>query len=182
VRSGAVLPALALAAAFCAGAASDAARAEPSFGEAIASAALAQVGITTHYDPAYTQLSYTGGDVPAERGVCTDVVIRALRAQHVDLQQLVHEDMRAHFAAYPREWGLRAPDRNIDHRRVLNLQTYFQRRGFALPLTREAGDYETGDIVAYTLPGGPPHIGVVAASRTSASSRQAALGAARGRS
>ncbi|HEU4429028.1 MAG TPA: DUF1287 domain-containing protein [Myxococcota bacterium] len=142
-----------------------AARAEAGLGERIASAALAQVGVTVVYDPAYTRLAYPGGDLPPERGVCSDVVIRALRAQRVDLQQLVHEDMRAHFSAYPQKWGLRAPDRNIDHRRVLNLQTYFRRRGLALPITRDARDYRTGDIVAYTLPGGLPHIGVVAASR-----------------
>ena len=133
---------------------------------AIGVGALGQVGVTVVYDPAYTRLSYPGGDVPPERGVCSDVVIRALRAQRVDLQQLLHEDMRAHFSAYPQKWGLRAPDRNIDHRRVPNLQTYFRRRGLALPITRDAGDYQTGDVVAYTLSGGLPQFGVVAASRS----------------
>jgi len=161
-----VLRATGLAAAIGVGALGHAALAEPSIGERIASAALGQVGVTVVYDPAYTRLSYPGGDVPPERGVCSDVVIRALRAQRVDLQQLLHEDMRAHFSAYPQKWGLRAPDRNIDHRRVPNLQTYFRRRGLALPITRDAGDYETGDVVAYTLPGGLSQFGVVAASRS----------------
>jgi hypothetical protein len=142
-------------------------RADAAFGERLAAAALAQVGVTLHYDPAYTRLDYPGGDVPLVRGVCSDVVIRALRRQGVDLQQLVHEDMRVSFAAYPKKWGLRRPDRNIDHRRVLNLQRYFERRGFARPITSNARDYATGDIVAYTLPGGLPHIGVVAAQRSS---------------
>ena len=147
------------------------ARAEPAFGERLAAAALAQVGVTLAYDPAYTRLAYPGGDVPAERGVCSDVVIRALRALSIDLQQLVHEDMRASFASYPQKWGLRGPDRNIDHRRVLNLQAYFARRGFALPITHEPRDYLTGDIVAYTLPGNLPHIGIVAARRAPDGSR-----------
>jgi uncharacterized protein YijF (DUF1287 family) len=148
-----------------------AAAADAAFEQRLAAAALAQVGVTLHYDPAYTKLAYPNGDVPLERGVCSDVVIRALRHQGADLQRLVHEDMRAHFAAYPRNWGLRRPDRNIDHRRVLNLQTYFARRGFALPITKDARDYATGDIVAYTLPGNLPHIGIVAARRTADGAR-----------
>src|SRR5688572_14592856 len=90
-------------------------------------AAHAQQGVTTRYDGRYVRLAYPGGDVPMDRGVCTDVVIRAYRALDIDLQQRVHEDMRAHFAAYPKLWGLRAPDRNIDHRRVPNLARYFER-------------------------------------------------------
>src|SRR3954463_12821226 len=93
----------------------------------IADAALAQVGVTINYDPAYVQLRYPGGDVPRDRGVCSDVVVRAFRAIGVDLQAAVHEDMRAHFGAYPRMWGLRAPDANIDHRRVPNLMAFFSR-------------------------------------------------------
>ena len=141
--------------------------AEPSLGERIAAAAVAQVGVTLQYDPAYARIGYPGGDVPLGRGVCSDVVIRALRRQGVDLQRLVHEDMRASFAAYPNKWGLRRPDRNIDHRRVLNLQRYFERRGFALPISANPRDYATGDLVAYALPGNLPHIGVVAAQRSS---------------
>jgi uncharacterized protein len=140
--------------------------ADADFGERLAAAATAQVGVTLHYDPAYTKLSYPGGDVPLSRGVCSDVVIRAFRRQRIDLQQLVHEDMRASFAAYPKQWGLRRPDRNIDHRRVLNLQTFFARRGLTRPITQHAGDYQAGDIVVYTLPGNLPHIGIVAARRS----------------
>lgn len=148
-----------------------AAAADATFGQRLAAAAVAQVGVTLHYDPAYTKLAYPNGDVPLERGVCSDVVIRALRRQGVDLQRLVHEDMRAHFASYPKNWGLRSTDRSIDHRRVLNLQTYFARRGFSLPITKNARDYATGDIVAYTLPGNLPHIGIVAAQRSADGAR-----------
>ncbi len=114
------------------------------------------------YDPSYVRLAYPGGDVPLERGVCADVVIRAFRAIGVDLQVELHEDMRAHFAAYPRNWGLRGPDRNIDHRRVPNLMRYFERRGKRLALD---GAYEPGDVVAWRLPNGLHHIGVVAGER-----------------
>lgn len=48
---------------------------------AIADGARQQIGSTLFYDPAYVQLTYPGGDVPQERGVCSDVVIRALRSQ-----------------------------------------------------------------------------------------------------
>ena len=121
----------------------------------------AQVGVTVTYDPAYADLKYPGGDVPADRGVCTDVVIRAFRAAGVDLQQVVHEDMKAHFAAYPRKWGLAHTDTNIDHRRVPNLMTYFTRRGKSLPVTASAADYLPGDVVTWLLPGDLPHIGLV---------------------
>ncbi|HEV2721426.1 MAG TPA: DUF1287 domain-containing protein [Thermoanaerobaculia bacterium] len=128
----------------------------------VADAALAQVGVTTIYDPSYVHLRYPGGDVPRERGVCADVVVRAFREIGVDLQQAVHADMAAHFAAYPRMWGLRGADANIDHRRVPNLRTFFQRRGKA----RELSDgYEPGDVVAWRLPNGLYHIGVVSAAR-----------------
>lgn len=125
-----------------------------------------QVGVTLIYDPAYVRLPYPGGDVPQERGVCTDVVIRALRPQGLDLQKAVHEDMRAHFRLYPKNWGLRAPDRNIDHRRVPNLQTWFVRQGWSLRPTREASSYRPGDLVTWMLPGNLPHIGIVSDRRS----------------
>jgi uncharacterized protein len=131
-------------------------------GAAIAAAALAQVGVTRHYDPAYVRLGYPGGDVPPDRGVCTDAVVRAFRGIGVDLQVAVHDDMLRNFSVYPQLWGLRSPDRNIDHRRVPNLMTYLQRRGKAVP--REAA-YEPGDVVAWRLPGGRLHIGIVSAVR-----------------
>jgi len=128
---------------------------------AAARAAERQVGVTVHYDPSYVQLKYPGGDVPLDRGVCSDVVVRAFREIGVDLQRDVHEDMRAHFGDYPRMWGLRAPDTNIDHRRVPNLMRFFTRRGKAV----RGVDYAAGDVVAWRLPGGLYHIGVVTADR-----------------
>ncbi len=129
-------------------------------------AAAAQVGVTVLYDPAYSRIAYPGGDVPLQRGVCTDVVIRAYRGIGVDLQQRVHEDMRANWAAYPKLWGLRGPDRNIDHRRVPNLATFFARHGRSLkPSQSDATVYAPGDIVTWMLPGNLPHIGLVTAQR-----------------
>ena len=112
------------------------------------------------YDSHYTRIAYPEGDVPLSRGVCADVVIRAYRAIGIDLQQKVHEDMTANFGLYPKRWGLKAPDPNIDHRRVPNLMIFFARFGQSLPVTQDATAYQPGDIVT-TLPGGKPHIGIV---------------------
>lgn len=128
-------------------------------------AAHAQVGVTLRYDPAYVRLPYPNGDVPLDRGVCSDVVIRAYRALDIDLQQRVHEDMRAHFSAYPALWRLRRPDRSIDHRRVPNLETFFTRHGRRLPVSADPADYRPGDLVTWRLPGNLPHIGIVTTRR-----------------
>jgi len=132
---------------------------------AIAAAAASQAGVTRHYDPSYTAIRYPGGDVPLERGVCADVVVRAFRAIGVDLQVAVHEDMKRDFRAYPRLWNLRSPDANIDHRRVRNLMKFFERKGKTIPI---GAAYAPGDVVAWKLPGGLDHIGVVAATRNTA--------------
>ena len=127
-------------------------------------AARQQIGVTVIYDGGYQDIEYPGGDVPMERGVCTDVVVRALRrGKSMDLQKLVHEDMSAHFAAYPHQqrWGQDEPDANIDHRRVPNLMTYFSRAGYSLPITARSADYLPGDLVAWNLGGGILHIGIV---------------------
>jgi uncharacterized protein len=128
--------------------------------------AIGQVGVTTTYDPSYVALSYPGGDVRLDRGVCSDVVIRALRAVDVDLQAEVHRDMLAHFGAYPALWGLNRTDTNIDHRRVPNLETWFARKGKSLPVSVDPVDYLPGDFVSWRLDGGLPHIGIVAAQRS----------------
>jgi uncharacterized protein len=125
-------------------------------------AAESQIGRTLRYDPAYTQLAYPDGDVPIAKGVCTDVIIRAYRdGLGADLQRLVHEDMRASFSAYPKKWGLKRPDRNIDHRRVPNLMTYFKRKGASLPVSDNGRDYLPGDVVTMNLPGNLTHIVLV---------------------
>lgn len=120
-----------------------------------------QVGVTVRYDAAYVSIAFPGGDVPMDRGVCTDVVVRAYRTVGVDLQLLVNQDMRKAFHAYPHAWGLSKPDPNIDHRRVLNLGVFFTRHGQSLPVTAVASDYKPGDIVAWRLPDGRPHMGLV---------------------
>ena len=128
---------------------------------AFLAAAQAQIGQTLAYDPAYTALAYPGGDVPLERGVCSDVVIRAFRAVGIDLQKEVQLDMRRTFSAYPKNWKLRRPDANIDHRRVLNLMTFLKRQGKGLPATRNAADYLPGDLVTCLVPKNLPHIMIV---------------------
>jgi uncharacterized protein YijF (DUF1287 family) len=132
----------------------------------IAVAAERQVGVTTIYDPSYVRLTYPGGDLPLQRGVCADVVVRAFRVVGVDLQRELHEDMRTNFRQYPQMWGLRKADRNIDHRRVPNLMKYFQRKGKRIAPGR--GKYEPGDVVAWRLPNGLHHIGVVSTKRAAA--------------
>ncbi len=128
----------------------------------IIESALRQTRTTTGYTQDYFVIPYPNGDVPAETGACTDVVIRSFRAAGVDLQKEVHEDMAAHFASYPQKWGLTKTDTNIDHRRVPNLQKYFERRGKSLPVTANANDYRPGDVVSWDLNGkGMTHIGVV---------------------
>jgi len=129
--------------------------------ELVLAGAYRQVGVTTHYDGRYRQLSFPGGDVPIEGGVCTDVIVRAYRFAGIDLQALVHDDMTRHFKDYPHLWGLSRPDPNIDHRRVPNLVTFFKRHGRSLPVTAWAADYRPSDIVTWRLSSGVPHIGLV---------------------
>lgn len=130
-------------------------------------AARRQVGVTLSYDPAYTRLTFPNGDVPRAKGVCTDVIIRAYRdAFGLDLQSLVNADMKRAFAAYPRRWGLKATDRNIDHRRVPNLQTYFARQGARLSYSTDPDIWQPGDIVTSLVGGNLPHIGIVSDRRS----------------
>jgi hypothetical protein len=133
------------------------------FLDRLSEAAVERTGHAVRYDPTYFVIDYPGGDVPAEVGVCTDEVIRSYRALGVDLQRLVHEDMKANFALYPRKWGLKKPDTNIDHRRVPNLSVFFERQGAARPVTAEARDYRPGDVVTWDLSNGLTHIGIVVA-------------------
>lgn len=115
------------------------------------------------YDGSYRQISYPLGDVPSDIGVCSDVVVRAYRAIGIDIQKLVHEDMESDLAAYPKIWGLSRPDPNIDHRRVPNLRTFFERHGKSLSVSNNPNDYKPGDIVTWNLKqaGSLPHIGIV---------------------
>ena len=131
-------------------------------GMRLVSAAREQIGKTVNYDPAYQSMQYPNGDLPIEKGVCTDVIVRAFRAGlGLDLQILVHEDMKRDFKKYPRNWGLESPDKNIDHRRVENLQTYFKRRGWSVAVSNKADDYQPGDLVTCIVPPNVPHIMIV---------------------
>ena len=113
------------------------------------------------YDPTYFTINYPNGDIPENKGVCTDVVIRSYRKMGIDLQKEVHDDMKNNFSLYPKNWGLHKPDTNIDHRRVPNLMTYFKRHNAELPITTNGKDYLPGDIVCWSLGGGLTHIGIV---------------------
>lgn len=165
VQAGGIGPAVAQVAASRPGAKSPA--------ERLVDAAESQIGVTTLYDPAYVRLVFPGGDVPVQRGVCTDVVVRAYRAAFgFDLQAHVNADMRRAFAVYPRRWGLAGPDPNIDHRRVPNLQTFLARRGAELRRAdNEMDAWLPGDIVTQLVAGGRPHIGIVSATRVPSSGR-----------
>ncbi|WP_018969584.1 DUF1287 domain-containing protein [Rubritalea marina] len=133
------------------------------FAQKLSEAAIERTEHTVRYDGSYHSIPYPNGDVPSHLGVCTDVIIRSYRTLGFDLQKLVHEDMKANFSAYPskRIWGLKRTDRNIDHRRVPNLQTFFTRHGKKLPVSQKASDYKAGDLVTWMLPGNLPHIGIV---------------------
>lgn len=133
------------------------------FSQRLVVAAMERTNHQVTYDGAYVRIPYPNGDVPDDKGVCTDVVIRSYRALGIDLQQLVHEDIAANFSRYPsnRIWGLTRPDHNIDHRRVPNLQAFFSRHGETLELQREVSEFKPGDLVTWMLPGNLPHIGIV---------------------
>lgn len=125
-------------------------------------AARSQIGKTVLYDTSYQIIGYPNGDIPIDRGVCTDVIIRALRvAYNYDLQKFVHEDIKLNFSKYPQIWGLKQPDKNIDHRRVPNLQTFFERNGWSLPLSNQISEFKSGDIVTCIVPPNLPHMMIV---------------------
>jgi len=135
--------------------------AQREFSEQLSEAALELTKQNVTYDPSYFTIDYPNGDVPAGKGVCTDVVIRAYRKLGVDLQKEVHEDMQANFGKYPKIWGLTKTDKNIDHRRVPNLMVFFGRKGQVKPISSKSSDYKPGDIVCWDLGGGVTHIGLV---------------------
>lgn len=136
---------------------------EKSFQEKLSDAAISIVDPSIKYTPDYVALKYPNGDVPSNTGVCTDVVIRAYRKLGIDLQKEVHEDLKANFCLYPnlKKWGLKKPDTNIDHRRVPNLEVFFERKGKKLEVSENPNDYKTGEIVTWMINGKLPHIGII---------------------
>jgi uncharacterized protein len=135
--------------------------AQDQFFTQLSGAAIELTKTAVQYDPTYFAIPYPNGDVPANKGVCTDVIIRAYRKLGIDLQKEVHEDMKANFGLYPKNWGMKKTDTNIDHRRVPNLMTYFSRFGTVLKKSKDPKDYSPGDIVTWNLGGGIGHIGIV---------------------
>jgi uncharacterized protein len=140
---------------------------QKSFYDRLADSAQALTAQKVQYDPAYTTIGYPNGDVASDKGVCTDVVIRAYRKFGIDLQKEVHEDMRVNFDKYPKKWGLKGPDRNIDHRRVPNLMTFFTRHGTVKEITDNPNSYQPGDVVCWDLGGGVTHIGIMSGKKSS---------------
>lgn len=135
--------------------------AQSNFYQRLADSTLVLTKQSVQYDPSYFNITYPNGDVPSNKGVCTDVVIRAYRKMGIDLQKEVHQDMKANFKKYPNKWGLKGPDKNIDHRRVPNLMTFFTRHGRMKKISDEPEDYVPGDIVCWDLEGGTTHIGMI---------------------
>ncbi|RYG36651.1 DUF1287 domain-containing protein [bacterium] len=138
----------------------------------LSDAAISIVDANVRYDGKYTPISYPNGDVHKNTGVCTDVVIRAYRKLGIDLQKDVHEDMQKNFSKYPTRWGLKTTDTNIDHRRVPNLEVFFSRHGAKLPVTQDAADYKTGDLVTWMIDDKLPHIGIVTNRKTTNGKRR----------
>jgi len=134
-----------------------------SFDEKLSNAALSIIDPTIAYDPAYFSIKYPNGDVPKDKGVCTDVIIRAYRKLGIDLQKEVHQEMLSNFKLYPnsKKWGMHKTDTNIDHRRVPNLEVFFGRKGERLVVTENPNDYKTGELVTWMINGKYPHIGIV---------------------
>jgi uncharacterized protein YijF (DUF1287 family) len=137
------------------------------FEEKLSNAAISIIDENVVYTPDYVSLKYPNGDVPTKTGVCSDVVIRAYRKLGIDLQKEVHEDMKANFSKYPTKWGLKKTDTNIDHRRVPNLEVFFERKGKKLPISKNASDYKTGEMVTWMIGGKLPHIGIVTHKKSS---------------
>lgn len=133
------------------------------FEEKLSEAAISIIDPSIDYDPAYFSIEYPNGDIPANKGVCTDVIIRTYRKLDIDLQKEVHEDMIANFSKYPnlKKWGMTKTDTNIDHRRVPNLEVFFERKGMKLPVTQNPADYKTGELVTWLINGKLPHIGII---------------------
>lgn len=138
------------------------------FSERLSNAALLIIDSSIDYDPAYFSIKYPNGDIPSNKGVCTDVIIRSYRKLNIDLQKEVHEDMVTNFEAYPslQKWGLTSTDTNIDHRRVPNLEVFFERKGKKLPVTQDANDYKTGEIVTWLINNKLDHIGIVTSKKS----------------
>jgi uncharacterized protein YijF (DUF1287 family) len=134
---------------------------QDSFYKNLADSAVTLTKQNVYYNSCYVVIAYPNGDVPANTGVCTDVIIRAYRKMGIDLQKEVHEDMKANFDKYPKIWKLSQPDKNIDHRRVPNLMVFFSRYGTVKKISVNPKDYLPGDIVCWNLGCGITHIGLV---------------------
>lgn len=139
---------------------------EKNFGTRLSDAAVSIIDPSVNYNGKYTPIPYPNGDVAKNTGVCTDVVIRSYRKLGIDLQKEVHEDMAKNFSKYPKKWGLKKTDTNIDHRRVPNLEVFFGRKGTRLSASQNPSEYKTGDLVTWMIHDKLPHIGIVTNRKT----------------
>ena len=122
-----------------------------------------QTTLNTVYDGSYVNIGYPGGDPGYQQGVCTDVVIRALRFIDIDLQELIHQDMKKAHKIYNTVYRTKKLDNNIDHRRTQNIQTYLTRQLAKIPVP-EVYNYRPGDIVFWDIAAG--HTGIVSNIRS----------------
>jgi uncharacterized protein YijF (DUF1287 family) len=104
---------------------------------------------------------YPNGDLDPSLGVCTDVIIRALRYGDIcDLQEKIHEDILSDRKDYPMSrWNAKKTDANIDHRRVPNVMVWLGKYWQSI-LT---DDYRPGDIIAWDMDNDSwgDHIGII---------------------
>jgi len=133
----------------------------PANGHQLAAAALERSLRKVEPDFAYYAIDYPGGDIPDDRGMAEDLIVRSYRAVGIDLQKEVHEDMKKNFRSYPRKFKMSKPDPNIDHRRVENLTKFFSSNGESHSPSRIAEDYQMGDVVVWRMPYGANHVGIV---------------------
>lgn len=134
---------------------------EGGFSDRLAASALARTKESITFDNSYYEIDFPAGDIPANKGNRSDLIVRAYRGVGIDLQKKVHSDMLENFRSYPQVFRRNQADPNIDHRLVKNLDTFFARNGEALEATSESLDYHFGDLVVWRLIDGTKHIGIV---------------------
>jgi uncharacterized protein YijF (DUF1287 family) len=115
--------------------------------ELVANHAGKQTTLNTIYDGSWVNIGYPGGDPGYQQGVCTDVIVRALRCIDIDLQELIHNDLKANREYYNKRYRIKAIDNNIDHRRTQNIQSYLTKLGANIKVPLSKKNYKPGDIL-----------------------------------
>ena len=107
--------------------------------------------------PKYKSKYYETGYPDDEYGVCTDVVANGLKDAGYDLKELVNEDIINNKEKY----NIEVIDKNIDFRRVRNLDIYLKNN--SISLTKELSqieEWQGGDIIVFK-----DHIGIISDKR-----------------